>query len=322
MRGGRNEVRPEVDDYDFRMESNPNMPTRGHDNLLHRPAPKVKPGVSQNTGPKGVKKDYDDSKRAAKINRQMDEVRREHIIRQHVTGKRVYFINENNQVCGYKQRVDADGRVVDPHSRDPIPNTPTGHPISRHGGNHKQDLDENDDELQRMTKRRLEQLGQYREEFFEHQTELCGSYDRVDSVTQLSGVLKFAHPHGFTVLHLYDSENPCCQRLHMLFEDIAPMFSHVCFVRGRYEDIMPKFDRRFLPTLLIYKHTKLHKEEIGLATTVGLKPEVEYLVRILDEAGCLKVPTNGLDQPSEAERRQTFVAGLSDDDDDWLDAED
>jgi len=302
---GPTDQQPDVDDYDFRMEgrSGPGIP--------HAPPSKFG-GKSQNTGPKGVKKDYEDAKRATKINRQMDEVRRERMIRQHVSGKKVWYLDHHGQVQSYKEQVDENGRALSNSEN-----------ASRLGVfSSKVDCD--DEEYKKLKQARENMLEQFIESVRDHQAEVSGEYRRAENIDKLSAMLKVNHPQCHAVLHLYDNENPCCQRLHMILEDFSRMFDHVLFIRARSEDVMPNYDKRFLPTFVIYKDTKIVDKLIGLGPTLTTTPDDEVVVKLLAEKGALSFPTNGLDTPGEAERRRHFLAQMNEDDDDdaWLDAED
>lgn len=300
---GPEKVKPGLDDYDFRMEGG-----RGP------PPPRAFPGKSQNTGPKGVKKDYEDSKRATKINREMDEVRRERMIRQHVSGRKVYYLDQHGEVQSYKERVDEDGKAL-ASEHQPTTNSRLGIFSNK--------VDCDDDELRKMKEDREKEFENFIESVRDHQAEVTGEYRRAESVDKLTAMLMVNHPQCHAVLHLYDNENPCCQRLHMILEDFAKMFEHVLFIRARSEDVMPNFDKRFLPTFIIYKDTKIVEKMIGLGPTLTMQPDDDAVVRLLSKVGALKFPTNGLDKPSEGERRRQFLASMENDDDDdaWLDAE-
>jgi hypothetical protein len=298
--------KPQVDEYDFRME--------GYGGGPSSTAPPLRPninGVSQNTGPKGVKKDYEDAKKATKINREMDNVRRERLIKQHVTGKKCFYIDSNNQVQGFQQSVDEEGKPLDSNINKGQETT-----------NNKVDQC-NDEEYLRLFNTRQGMLQNYQDSVLEHQYSIASEYRRVKHLDELTSFLKSNHPDCYAILHIYDNENPICQRLHMVLEDLAPMFQHVLFLRGRVEDTMPSFDKRFLPTLIVYKNTQKVDSLIGVSGLWGMKPEDEAVVRTLNEKGFLKIPTRGYDKPSEAETRRHFLAKMEedDDDDDWLDAE-
>lgn len=301
--------KPDVDGYDFRMEGRGG----GHSSVANPGArPPVIPGRSQNTGPKGVKKDYEDSKRATKINRQMDEVRRERLIRQHVSGRKIYYLDQHGHVQSYKQHVDEDGRVLDSSEG----------PKSKLGVfNSKVDCD--DEEYRKLKEARENMLENFIESVNDHQADVAGEYRRAEDIDRLSAMLKVNHPQCHAVLHLYDNENPCCQRLHMILEDFSKMFPHVLFIRARCEDVMPNYDKRFLPTFILYKDTKIVDRLIGLGPALTVNPDDDQVVKLLADKGALSFPTNGYDMPSEQERRRQFITHMNEDDDDdaWLDAE-
>jgi len=243
----------------------------------------------------------------------MDEVRRERLIKQHVSGKKTYYLDSHGKVQSYRQSVDENGRASGDNEG----------PSSKLGVyNSKIDCD--DQEYLRLKNHRENQLEAYLDDVRDHQADVTGEYRRADSVDKLAAMLKVNHPECHAVLHLYDNENPCCQRLHLIFEDLARMFDHVLIMRARAEDVMPNFDRRFLPTFIIYKDTKIVEKLIGLGPTLTMTPEDDHVVNLLAEKGALSFPTGGFDVPSEGERRRQFLVSMNDDldDDAWLDAED
>lgn len=300
--------KPTADEYDFRME--------GHGGASSNAQPRAKwNGKSQNTGPKGVKKDYEDAKKATRINREIDALRRERLIRQHVSGKKMWYLDNNNQVRGYTRQVDESGKSVEPEKDEEH----EGRGKFRHSRLEDASTDE---EYLRLKRQREQQLQFYQDEIIERQADLCGMYVRAANLDTVATMLAQGHPDAISILHVYDNANPVCQVVHLIMEDLAQMFQHVMFFRARQEEILPNFDKRFLPTLIIYKGTKKISEIIGCGTIWGLKPDDEQVVKTLAEGGWLQMPTNGLEKPAEAELRRNFLTQLDDDDDSWLDAED
>lgn len=131
-----------------------------------------------------------------------------------------------------------------------------------------------------------------------------GTFDRV-SMLDIADMLRETQDEVITLVHLYENVGnlfvallavcvsialcECfqhiedCVRLNLIFEDLAPQFTHVRFVRLRSQDAKEGFSQEGLPALLTYKGKEKHKSYARICPnhvpTVSDAAVMKFLVR-------------------------------------------
>ena len=288
-----------MDDFDFRMEG------RGNPR-----APKGMFQKSQNTGPKGVKKDYEDAKEAVRIQKNFDRMRSERALERNVTGTQNFYIDD--LVHEMEQLDQPITQTEEEKQRSRAKENLRARKNRAFDDSFSDEASDSDDERQ-FNKFREERL-----KFIKAQLPSYGSYMKADSLEELAELLKNNHELCFVVVHVYQNKNPCCISLHLTFEHIATQFPHVAFVRMRSDVALgASYEAAALPTLLLYKGSKLHKSVMSVGAILGVKPGDRDVVQFLANHDVLKMPTMGLENITRQDKRQwkeDYEEGNSDSD--------
>mmetsp|Transcript_12989 Transcript_12989/g.15401 ORF Transcript_12989/g.15401 Transcript_12989/m.15401 type:complete len:304 (+) Transcript_12989:108-1019(+) len=182
--------------------------------------PKIRRGTKAcNTGPKGVKADYEEAKLIMQFKNLRKAMRAERELKKRAKGKED-FSHVANQNLPQKS-------------------------TNRDDEDEDEDEDEEDDEIFRKYK-------QQRIDLIKNSLPTYGRFYRVKRDEFISETEK-EHELIHVVVHLYQNTIPACIRLNLILEDIAPQFTHVKFIRTRSTDLVESFSNVALPMLLVYR---------------------------------------------------------------------
>jgi len=117
-----------------------------------------------------------------------------------------------------------------------------------------------------------------------------GTYVRV-STDELAQIVKSENEYVYVVVHLYQNHIEACARTNVAIEQLAPQFPYVHFVRIRSTEAMPNYSDLGLPTLLIYKGTKLVESLIRITDAIGKNIDATSVGRLLHSHHVLRMPT-------------------------------
>lgn len=179
-------------------------------------------GRSGNTGPKGVKEDFEEAKLKMRARRLEKKLEAERAIQRAAVGDEKFVL----------------AAPIVSNRRD--------------GSDNDLETDESDDEafqayrLQRisnMTKAAVQPLDARL---------IFGKLDEVTLDNYLEEVEEVDNPH-WIVVHLYEPYIEVCVRMNFALMNLAEQFPHVRFVRGRASDLLPGYDEYGLSTLILYK---------------------------------------------------------------------
>eukprot|EP00954_Amorphochlora_amoebiformis_P007147 555444-Amorphochlora_amoeboformis.AAC.1 len=201
-------------DLDMRMGGKGGGPPAGM-------MPKVRKGSkASNTGPKGVKADYEEAKMIQAFKNLRAAMRAEREIKKKATGKTNFVAAVNKAEKGASTRQGGDE-------------------------DEDEDFDEDDDEF--FDKYKKQQI-----ELIKNSLPTFGSFNRVSRTAFIQETEK-EHDLVYIVVHLYRNHIPSCIRLNLILEDLAPQFHHVKFLRTRANDLVEGFSDIALPMLLVYR---------------------------------------------------------------------
>jgi hypothetical protein len=307
-----------ADDYDWRMVGRGEGPR----------APKGLHAKSENTGPKGVKRDYEIAKQNQAIKWRFEAMRKERAARQ-----------MSSQMSNL--HTDGDGSAAEARAAALSGDSAFSRDAPRHvptrfsGGEDDDAAQSSKSAADDMRNRRIQALKAAAEQQREEQQQqrgkssaggdsgddldsdeeaafqrykadriravqasmpTFGSYVRAQRFDELAELIKGAHELQRTIVHVYENTSRACVSLHLTFEAMAPLYPHVAFIRVRSSEAMGSgYDAKGLPTLLLYKADKLATSLIAAATVLGETPSDAAVAEFLAKHGMLAVPTGGTD---------------------------
>lgn len=306
-----------ADDYDWRMVGRGQEPQ----------APKGLMAKSQNTGPKGVKRDYEIAKRNTAINRTFDQMRKERSLKLasqgmrnlHSAGDPDYepdrFGNAAAEIAEASARARDDRPAATPadelrqrridalraqqkQQQQQQQKEKAKQDSDREGRDEGSDLDSDEERnFQRYKAERLRQVQSSLPTF--------GNYVRAHEFDELAEMIKNQHELVRTVVHVYENTSKTCISLHLTFEAMAQQYQHVAFVRIRSSAAMQgAYDAKGLPTLLLYKGSKMTASLIAAATVLGEQPSDAAVATFLEKQGVLAMPTGGVEAITRRKRAE------------------
>lgn len=289
---------------------------RDHSQHYGPKASKIRP--SQATGPKGVKKDYEEAKMNMQIHRVFEAMRLGRQIKEGTLGSKKYHLESEVGGGGGRggggrgggdsgeelnQRSDIGAAAASAteaatemlrmqSEEDSKKNQVKAERGLQGDSDDDDDLFGDDDAL-------LEKIRAQRISEIQAALPTYGVYTRMHTLKEMSECIHSTHELTKTVVHVYENRILPCLALHLTFEHIAPQFPHVQFIRVRADEAMKGYKDAGLPTLLIYTGSQLTESLIGLAPVLGLQPSDMKVVQYLADKGVLKVPTGGITQMSK-----------------------
>jgi len=250
------------------------------------PPPEMRPtgaGLSaSNTGPKGVKADFEEAKRNEQSMRMREAVAKERVA---MAATKTFTVADP---------LDEERKALAKKPKDRKEKTGSDSDTDS-------DLDEDDEEL--MAKMRADRIKAI--ETVRGSMPLFGSYDRV-SFDQLAALVKSVHELTYVVVVLYEINHLTCARLHAAFEDIAAQFPHVRFVRIRAREAIKNYAIEGVPTLLIYRGGKMIKDFVRVQQFFSEMIATAELVEFLKAGKILQETTAGLlAKPKDKSKSET-----------------
>lgn len=261
---------------------------------------------SRNTGPKGVRHDYAEAKKNMIINRTFDAMRTDRMILQNSHAMRNFYLNEK----------DTSTAVSGANSEERIREKEKER-YNRRRRHTKEDYEDSDEYNSDSDDER--QFEKFKEEKIrEMQASLptFGNYAKAETFDDLAYFIKANHDLSYLVVHVYENTNRTSLSMHLTFENLAPQFPYVAFVRIRASIAMPNYESEGLPTLLIYKGTKLYKSVIAVGMLIGPLPSDHQVAQLLAGEGVLTIPTGGIDKLDFSMNRKVWDEGYESDDND------
>jgi len=235
-------------------------------------------GEKYQTGPKGVKADYERAQQILRQNRKFDAMRRERSLQPQKTVTAESIMTPEERAAAQAEEEKQRRKRLNDDS----------------------DEDEEDDE----DRAAFERYRQQRLQFLQNSLPSYGSYDRV-SKGEFARLVKEVHEACFVVCHIYQNSIDACLRLHLSFEALAPQFPHVRFVRLRSTEAMPGFKSAGLPTFLIYKAGELVTSAVRVTDVLPKNFTDVDVAKLLQAKNILRVPTDltsGLARLQESNR--------------------
>eukprot|EP00471_Norrisiella_sphaerica_P004360 CAMPEP_0184481386 /NCGR_PEP_ID=MMETSP0113_2-20130426/2936_1 /TAXON_ID=91329 /ORGANISM="Norrisiella sphaerica, Strain BC52" /LENGTH=303 /DNA_ID=CAMNT_0026860489 /DNA_START=31 /DNA_END=942 /DNA_ORIENTATION=- len=215
--------------------------------------PKVRRGTKAcNTGPKGVKADYEEAKLIMQFKHLREAMRAERELKKKALGKTDFSEVARNAEKGNEKREDED---------------------------EDEDEDDEDDEI----------FQKYKQQTLDLIKNSLPTYGRFYRVMRESFISETESEHELVhvVVHLYENHIPACIRLNLILEDIAPQFSHVKFIRCRSKDLVDSFSAIALPMLLVYRGGKVIHTLPQVSKHFPRKWEDKDVVKFLAQKGIL-----------------------------------
>lgn len=252
--------------------------------------------ISANTGPKGVKADFEEAKANLRDIRMMAKMRQFRDVDRMANGP--------SDLSGFKEHV----------GHTPAPKTRAEEEDEDSSSDSFSDEDSDDEAFQRYKLERIQQVQNSLPSF--------GTHDRIETNNALAGAVKNVHELVYVLVHVYENNSPACTSLNLCMESLAPQFTHIKFCRIRSSDCMKNFNRQGLPTLMIYRGGKPVKTFIRVHDTIPPPFSDLKLAQFLQKEGILMMPGsnlfNGVKKPSEEAAntiRTSRQAYYSDDED-------
>jgi len=247
-------------------------------------------GKASNTGPKGVKADYELAKANLGKKRMMERVRREREVDRLANGAR-----------------DLRAIVAQVESARREGNKPATTAATAKGNDDDEEEEEEEDDDDDL--RAFEEYKSLRIKSIQNSLPRYGDYKRV-SFSELAKLIKEENEFVSLVAHLYQNHIESCAYLHVALERLAPHFPHVHFVRIRSREAMANYSDIGLPTLLVYKSQKLAHSFIRVADMLGGEKAVTEVsvAKFLAEHGILRLPS-GNDDAVIKQRQERLKGG-------------
>lgn len=265
-------------DLDIRLTRKPGVSATSVPRSLYK--------QSCNTGPKGVKRDYEIAKRNLIAEKRFDALRAHREFH--------HLANQMTQFHLTESQPEQKSAAAKEKKKDAL--------LDDDGSNSDDSIfGKDDDGFDSEEERLFEKMKRDRIAALQNSLPTFGEYYRVDTFEDFTVLIKSAHELAITVVHVYQNYIPACQSLHLTFELIAPQFPHVCFVRIRSDELFKnrKYSPKGLPTLLLYRGENLFHSSVPATIEAfgGVEdPHPRTVVQWLADKGCLKLPTGGLDK--------------------------
>lgn len=225
-------------------------------------------------GPKGVKRDYNEAKKNAKINRIFDGMRRDRAMKDMATGAQQFYLEDSATTAAPKK---AKKEFWESDAEE-------------------DDNSEDDELFEKYKRERIQQVQATLPSY--------GAYARAYTFEELASLINKNHELVWIVVHVYENDNAACLALHLSFEALARQFPHTCFIRIRSDAAMKNFHAMGLPTLLLYRGKELKHSLIALYRTLGASPSDRDVAQLLADHDVLRVPTGGVEKLSIKDKKK------------------
>jgi predicted RNA-binding protein with RPS1 domain len=233
-------------------------------------------GPAQNTGPKGVKKDFEIAKRNLQGIKMREQIEREMAIETKAKGKMNLSVQESSDK---KDGADKKDKSSSKHPED-------------------EDDDSEDEEFQKYKMKMMQQI-----QNVQNSLPTFGDYRRVN-FEEWVGTIKNVHELTYVVSHLYENHIPACARLNVCFEELAPQFDHVLFVRIKSTEAIKDYNEIGLPTLIVYRGGKMVHNFVRVTDQFSKEFKPKEVAQFLAGLKLLKLPT-GFDSSSDKKASKT-----------------
>jgi hypothetical protein len=221
---------------------------------------------SSNTGPKGVKADYEEAKFQLRTIRMHERMARDKEVSDMANGRK-RFVMEEPQLPPPKKRGSGSESESD------------------------SDLVSDDEEFQRYKLERLKLV--------EASLPAYGIFDRVTKA-EMAAEIHDAHELCFVIIHLYQNHIAACTALNLCFENLAPQFVRARFLRIRSDEAISGYSDAGLPTVLIYRGGELVSEHVRILNEIGSTVTDATVAQWLANKGVLSMPTRGLEKQQKS----------------------
>jgi len=247
-------------------------------------------GHATNTGPKGVKADFEDAKRNEASIKMREQVMAARATARSAQGDVKYMVADPLDQLKAKEK---DKQLAKQKKK---------------GSDSDSDSDLDDEDEEFLAKLRAERIKQI--ETVRGSMPLFGSYDK-QTFDEFAAFVKSVHELTYVVCVLYEINHLPCARLHAALEDIASQFTHVRFVRVKSTEAIKGYSAAGIPTMLIYRGGKMVKDFIRVHDLFSAEITTAEVVRFLTAGKILQETTGGLldAKPKSASKAQFETAG-------------
>lgn len=239
---------------------------------------------TQNTGPKGVKADYEEAKHHMVERMMMAKMKQQRELQQQANP---------TDLSGFKEHVNYRGPPEPPKKKD--------------DSDEESDLSDLDSEDEDFQKYKMERIKAVQSSIPQY-----GDFVRLQSKKELASVIKDMHELCFCIVHIYENDVPACTLLNLVFESVAPQFPHIRFCRIRKTDCLgPTAQNKSLPTVMVYKGETPFKTYPKFVSYIQGEITDLRVAKFLASEGILSMPggdlfkNEKLNREEDAERGET-----------------
>eukprot|EP00823_Brevimastigomonas_motovehiculus_P001993 TRINITY_DN1293_c0_g1_i1.p1 TRINITY_DN1293_c0_g1~~TRINITY_DN1293_c0_g1_i1.p1 ORF type:complete len:372 (-),score=137.07 TRINITY_DN1293_c0_g1_i1:310-1425(-) len=231
---------------------------------------------ASNTGPKGVRRDYEEAKLNLKGVKTRQKVVTSHAIKRSTEGPTLFTVDDN-----------AKNEDTKEESKQ-----------SKESDKEKDDEDDDDEAFKLYKLQRLKDIKSTLPSY--------GTFKRVD-FDEMSSVINTESEFVFVVVHLYQNYIEACCQINDAIEQLAPQFPHAHFIRIRSKEAISAYSDTGLSTLMIYRNKEMIHSFIRVQDQLKSKDiDERVLGRFLAEHGVLKIPNAFQSSTEEQEARSYF----------------
>jgi hypothetical protein len=229
-----------------------------------------------NTGPKGVKADYNEWQKHKEEERSRAEAEREALLLRLVSGATSSTPSVSYSAMEAQQALEKAVRQVHAHQG---------------GGGEDDEQAEEDllDELEDDEDAFMEAYRQKRRTEMELHSKLP-TYGKVTSLDAFAFLdrIENADPKVHVIVHMYEDDVRACRALNITLESLAREHKHTDFVCLRKSDTPTGLPCSSLPSLLIYRAGELVETAMAIADQVGATCPKHAVEELLTEKGCFR----------------------------------
>eukprot|EP01006_Ploeotia_vitrea_P050502 TRINITY_DN67468_c8_g2_i2.p1 TRINITY_DN67468_c8_g2~~TRINITY_DN67468_c8_g2_i2.p1 ORF type:complete len:371 (+),score=186.39 TRINITY_DN67468_c8_g2_i2:19-1131(+) len=261
---------------------------------MERGAPRG--GRQYNTGPKGVKADYEIAKKNLRAKRMREALEVERKLKDVALGKEKLVLKSQASKLRAKAQAEAGKKKRDAlGSDDEHPDT--DEEDSESDPDFRSD-DEDDDAFKQYKLDRFKKLAA------DVAMRRFGKYERV-GVAQLAAAVSEAWSETITIVHMYENHVEACARVHLALERLADEFKYVQFLRVRASECIRNFNDKGLPTFMVYKGKKHVQTIVAFSREFpGNKFSDQDVVDFFDKRGLLNPPDANASSAASDEQQQ------------------
>lgn len=235
---------------------------------------KSRNGKAANTGPKGVKADYEEAKFIRQFKLLRAQMRRERELRKRAHGKTLFTAGD----------LAAGGSGAD--GKTPAMGQEGGGAEGKGGDSDEESDEESDSDLDDEDDAFFQKYKRDKINLIKNSLPTFGKFYRVERAAFIKET-EDVHELAWVVVHLYENHLSPCIKLNLILEDLAPQFNHVKFIRVRSTDLVENFASVALPLLMLYRGGKVVKNLPRFHMMLKHKWEDADVVRQLAKEGVL-----------------------------------